>query len=109
MKALSAAAALALLASPTLASEPHGRLLMRLCASPTAACESFVLGEVDGLNAGTALSHGKATFCLPERAGPREKIAVVHQYLVTHPETMSIDAGEAVARALAASYPCHHV
>ena len=91
---------------------PRVNLLMQVCAANAytkdTPCGAWILGEVDGVNAGQHLAHGKLLFCLPAEAGPVEKIGVVRKYMQDHPEKMSLDLGETVASALAAGYPCPH-
>lgn len=91
---------------PAVAQEMRVRDLAQLCRVDQGRCRSRILGEVDGVNEGVRLSHGRALFCLPMHAGPGEKEAVVRKYMHDHPETLSVDVGGMVAGALADAYPC---
>ena len=67
-------------------------------------CVGFVSGYVDGHARGAASD--SPAFCLPEDATTGKLISAVVRYLESHPESLGLPRGEALAAALADRYPC---
>lgn len=112
-----AVALLAPIAAPAAAAEDPatGKFLLETCrkAMDTRApdrwnrdfCVGFVSGYVDGHARGRAASESPA-FCLPDDASTGKLISAVVRYLESHPESLGLPRGEALAAALADRYPC---
>jgi hypothetical protein len=71
-----------------------------------AACLSYIVGVVDGVDAFSAITQTSAPYCIPDKTGAEDLKAVVSSYLIRNRDTEQYGAGGRVMLALLEAFKC---